>query len=131
MKARCVGPGRSRVPSPSSVVTSRPCAAFTGITQERAATPSISTVQAPHSPRPQPYFGPFSARSLRSTSNSDVVGGAATRTAAPLTFRPIGSAASVAECSMMCVAKDPVKEGRRARQAALAFGSTSGSLNTS
>ena len=28
-----------------------------GMTQERAATPSISTVQAPHSPSPQPYFG--------------------------------------------------------------------------
>jgi len=26
-----------------------------GITQDRAATPSISTAQAPHSPSPQPY----------------------------------------------------------------------------
>ena len=33
----------------------------------RAATPSINTVQVPHSPSPQPYFGPFNARSLRST----------------------------------------------------------------
>lgn len=107
MKARWVGPGRSRVPNPSSVVTSRPCAARTGITQERAATPSISTVQAPHSPRPQPYFGPFSARSLRSTSNSGVAGATATRAAAPLTFRSIGSAAGAvaAVCSMVCVAK--------------------------
>ena len=50
-----------------------------GITQERAATPSISTVQAPHSPRPQPYLGPFSSRSLRSTCSSAVPGAAGTR----------------------------------------------------
>ena len=41
--------------------------AYEQVTQERAATPSISTAQAPHSPSPQPYFGPFRARSLRRT----------------------------------------------------------------
>ena len=57
----------SRVPRPSSVTMSRPAQPSIGITQARAATPSISTAQAPHSPSPQPYFGPFNARSLRST----------------------------------------------------------------
>ncbi len=56
MKALCTGSGRSREPRPSSVTISRPTQPEMGITQERAATPSISTVQAPHSPSPQPYF---------------------------------------------------------------------------
>src|SRR2546427_391696 len=90
MKACCVGPGHWREPRPSSVVTSRPTAARTGITQERAATPSISTVQAPHSPRPQPYLGPFSSRSLRSTCSSAVPGAAGTSHARALTCRRMG-----------------------------------------
>ena len=38
-----------------------------GVMQERAASPSMCTVHAPHCPRPQPNFGPFSSRSLRRT----------------------------------------------------------------
>ncbi|KAG1377328.1 hypothetical protein G6F60_015331 [Rhizopus arrhizus] len=93
MNACCVGPGCCRVPSPSSVVTARPCAALTGITQDRAATPSISTVHAPHSPRPQPYFGPFSSRSLRSTCSSAVSGATGTSYTPPLTVKRIGGGA--------------------------------------
>eukprot|EP01042_Synura_sphagnicola_P009317 gene9317-11961_t len=56
--------------APSSVVTSRPATPCDGITQARAAIPSTSTVQAPHCPRPQPYLGPLSDRSLRSTCSN-------------------------------------------------------------
>src|SRR3979411_1672228 len=60
-----------------------------GITQERAATPSISPAQAPHSPSPQPYFGPFNSRSLRNTYSSAVSGAALTSWILPLTVRRI------------------------------------------
>ena len=43
----------------------RPPMPLAGMTQARAATPSTNTVQAPHSPKPQPYFGLFNCRSLR------------------------------------------------------------------
>ncbi len=38
-----------------------------GVTQERTALPSTSTVQAPHCDNPQPNLAPASDRSLRST----------------------------------------------------------------
>ena len=60
MKARCIGPGFSIVPSPSSVVISRPSSSMIGVTQENTALPSTITVQAPHWPSPQPNFAPFS-----------------------------------------------------------------------
>ena len=52
---------------PSSVVISTFAACDTGLTHERTASPPMSTVQAPHWPRPHPNFGPSSPRSLRST----------------------------------------------------------------
>src|ERR1700755_501198 len=85
MKACCTGSGCSREPRPSSVTMSRPLQPSIGITQDRAATPSISTAQAPHSPRPQPYFGPFKARSLRSTCSSGVDGAAGVHPSTPFT----------------------------------------------
>jgi trigger factor len=36
-----------------------------GVSQDITLWPSISTMQAPHWPRPQPNFAPFSLRSLR------------------------------------------------------------------
>ncbi|MCY1183631.1 hypothetical protein D9M73_242700 [compost metagenome] len=88
-------------PSPSRVVISRPAAPAKGMTQERAATPSMITVHAPHSPRPQPYLGPFRHRSLRRISSSGVSGMALTSTGWPLTCREmvvciIGSSLEVA-----------------------------------
>ena len=41
--------------------------ALIGVTQERTALPSTSTVQAPHCANPQPNFAPLSSRSLRRT----------------------------------------------------------------
>ena len=38
-----------------------------GVTQERVALPSTSTVQAPHCASPQPNLAPARNRSLRST----------------------------------------------------------------
>ena len=67
MKARCTAPGRAAVPRPSSVVILRPPSAATGVTHEKIASPSASTVQAPHWPRPQPYLAPLRCSSSRST----------------------------------------------------------------
>src|SRR2546427_7484216 len=86
MKARCSGWSLAIVPSPSSVVMAPFAAADTGTEQERTDLPSISTVQAPHWPRPQPNFGPFSSRSLRRTYRSGVSGATDdTRRVAPFT----------------------------------------------
>jgi hypothetical protein len=49
------------------VVTVWPAALLIGVMQDRTALPSISTVQAPHWPRPQPNFGPCSANGPRRT----------------------------------------------------------------
>src|SRR2546426_1149052 len=86
MKARCSGWSLAIVPSPSSVVMAPFAAADTGTEQERTDLPAISTVQAPHWPRPQPNFGPFSSRSLRRTYRSGVSGATDdTRRVAPFT----------------------------------------------
>jgi hypothetical protein len=46
----------------------------------------MMTVQAPHCPSPQPNFGPWRSRSLRSTYKSGVDGWTSTVWLAPLTF---------------------------------------------
>src|SRR2546428_2654614 len=55
--------------------------------QDLTATPSISTVQAPHWPLPQPYFVPVRPIESRSTHNSGVSGSASTEYWTPLTRR--------------------------------------------
>src|ERR1700732_2970782 len=45
-----------------------------GVTQERAAAPSICTVQAPHSAMPQPNFVPVMFRVSRNTHSSGISG---------------------------------------------------------
>jgi hypothetical protein len=42
------------------VVIARPAALPIGVVHDRTAVPSISTVQAPHWPSPQPNFVPWS-----------------------------------------------------------------------
>src|ERR1700730_4626205 len=105
MKASCTGSGCSREPRPSSVIMSRPTQPSTGITQARAATPSISTAQAPHSPSPQPYFGPFNSRSLRKTWSNAVSGAASTSWILPLTVRRIVLMLLSPGCAAKCRAK--------------------------
>src|SRR5689334_17161553 len=50
-----------------------------------AAKPSISTVQAPHCPSPQPYFVPVRPRRLRNAHSSDSPGATSTSCSEPFT----------------------------------------------
>src|SRR5207253_11252850 len=75
------------VDSPSMVVIFLPMARLACKKQERTARPSISTVQAPHWPMPQPYFVPVRPIESRSTHNSGVSGSASTEYWTPLTRR--------------------------------------------
>src|SRR5439155_21887247 len=74
MNACCSGCGSAGVPRPSSVTIFLPVTALTGVTHERVAFPSTSTMQAPHWPRPQPNRGPCKPTSSRSTYSSGVCG---------------------------------------------------------
>src|SRR5260370_40198045 len=73
MKALWIGSRSSREPNPSSVRMLRPAQPPTGMTHDRAARPSRTTVHAPHSPSPHPHLGPLSLRSLRNTRSKGVV----------------------------------------------------------
>src|SRR3954471_10738567 len=90
------------------VVISLEVTELIGVTQERTALPSTSTVQAPHCASPQPNLAPFSSRSLRKTYSSGVSGSAGTDRLAPLTFRvtaiatPPGLGAHRRCCSAHC-----------------------------
>src|SRR5271165_596362 len=85
MKASCTESGAPFAERPSSVVTARPSTSARMNTQARASLPSTRTLQAPHSPRPQPYFGPFSERSLRRKESSGVDRGKLVMTVLPFT----------------------------------------------
>src|SRR5262245_47462076 len=86
MNACWTGCGCSIVPRPSSLLIAARAACDTGVTHDRTARPPTITVHAPHCPRPQPNFGPFSARSSLSTYNSGVAGSTSTVCGRPLTF---------------------------------------------
>ena len=60
--------------SPSMVVMCLPAAARMGVRQLRVASPFTCTVQAPHSPMPQPNLVPVSARSSRRVPEQRHVG---------------------------------------------------------
>jgi hypothetical protein len=62
--ARCTGCSRPPA-NPSIVVTDLPTTSPTAIRQASAGAPSTRTVQAPHSPSPQPGFAPVKPRSAR------------------------------------------------------------------
>src|SRR6266536_3067117 len=72
MKARCSEFGVPLFANPSSVTMASLPTERMGVTHERVGLPLISTVHAPHWPRPHPKRGPLSARSLRSTYSSGV-----------------------------------------------------------
>ena len=59
---------------PSMVVMLWPATAATGNWQERTATPSRCTVQAPHRPMPQPNLVPVSFKWSRNTHNKGMEG---------------------------------------------------------
>ena len=66
------------------VVIFLPTTAATGITQERTATPSTCTVQAPHWAIPQPYLVPVSPACSRMAHRSGVLGLTLTSSDRPL-----------------------------------------------
>src|SRR5262245_25314800 len=75
--------------SPSIVVTDLPAISDSWVWQENARLPSMCTMQAPHSPVPQPNLVPVSLRPSRSTHNSGVAGGASVDAALPFTVKLI------------------------------------------
>src|SRR5262249_49444448 len=83
-QAFCTGrlPSRSR---PSIVLTERPLASLMAMAQEREASPSMWTVQAPHSATPQPNFVPVSPSSSRRYQSSGIEGSPSNDCSWPLT----------------------------------------------
>src|SRR3984957_916793 len=69
------------------VVTDFPAASDSGVEHERAASPSICTVQAPQAAMPQPNLVPVSLRCSRNTHSSGVLGAASTSCRCPLTVK--------------------------------------------
>src|SRR5437868_3183243 len=67
------------------VVTALPATCETGVEQERVDAPSTCTVQAPHSPAPQPNFVPVSCSVSRKTQSRGVSGATFTVRSFPLT----------------------------------------------
>ena len=57
-----------------------------GVMQERLASPSTWTVQAPHWAMPQPNLVPVSPSTSRSAHSSGMLGSASTSCSAPLTL---------------------------------------------
>src|SRR6266567_9280317 len=72
---------------PSMVVTLVPTAPLTGKEQERIATPSTWTVQAPHCAMPQPYLVPVRPTFSRIAQSSGVSGSTSTSKVLPLIVR--------------------------------------------
>src|SRR6201996_6319238 len=68
------------------VVILVPTAPLTGNEQERVATPSICTVQAPHCAMPQPYLVPVRPSVSRKTQSKGVRGSAFACSDLPLTL---------------------------------------------
>ena len=69
------------------VVIFLPTASLTGTPQERTATPSIWTVQAPHCAMPQPYLVPVRPMFSRIAQSSGVSGSTSTSIVLPLMVR--------------------------------------------
>src|SRR5262249_42885570 len=73
--------------SPSMVVICLPTTAATGTEQERIATPSTCTVQAPHCAMPQPYLVPVRPTFSRNAHNKGVSGSTSTLRDCPFIVR--------------------------------------------
>src|SRR5882757_5826935 len=84
MKARCSGCGRSAVPRPSTVVTSLSATDQSGMSQADTARSPMMTLQAPHSPAPQPKCVPVMPSCARRISSSERSGSASISVSAPL-----------------------------------------------
>ena len=66
-----------------------------GVMQDRVATPSICTVQAPHSAMPQPNFVPVMPSTSRNTQRSGVSPSTSTLCVSPLTLMAKVTASSL------------------------------------
>src|SRR5688500_7371639 len=66
------------------VVISCDAATLIGVTHERAALPSISTVQAPHMPMPQPYLVPVRRSLSRRNHSKGIAGSPSCENGSPL-----------------------------------------------
>src|SRR5438874_7666710 len=71
------------------VVICFPSAPLTGNEQERVATPSMWTVQAPHCAMPQPYLVPVRPTCSRIAHNSRVLGSTSISCVPPLMVRRV------------------------------------------
>src|SRR5260370_23228138 len=71
---------------PSTVVTSFPAVSRMAVTQDRVACPFTWTVQAPHSPTPQPNFDPVSTKTSRKYHSRGISGSPSNDCSAPCTF---------------------------------------------
>src|SRR5215831_8518410 len=85
--------------TPSIVVITEPSACGTNIRQERTATPSASTVQAPQTPCSQPACAPLRPSTSRRQSSSVVRGSTSTSCSRPLT------------CSLVCMDGPILRDG--------------------
>src|SRR5882724_12659592 len=84
MKARCSGCGRSALPKPSTVAMSLSATDHSGVSHDVTARPLTMTLQAPHSPAPQPKCGPLRPSGPRRMSSRDRSGSASTAVSTPL-----------------------------------------------
>ena len=87
INACCSGCGSSAVPIPSMVSTVLPSASMANTQHELTARPSMMTVQAPHSPRSQPFFAPVRCARSRSTCRSVSCGSTVNARLSPLSVR--------------------------------------------
>src|SRR5579883_1356666 len=81
--------------------------ALSGTWQERVATPSMCTVQAPHWAMPQPYLVPVMPSVSRSTQSNGVRGSAFACSDFPLTLRT-AMTALLAVPSVVPIAENPI-----------------------
>src|SRR5882757_5051523 len=102
MKARCSGCGCSAFPRPSTVMMSLPATDHNGVLQEATARLPIMTLQAPHSPAPQPKCGPVMPSCPRKISSSDRSGSASISVSTPLRRnRTLGITGTLARVSLL------------------------------
>ena len=88
------------------VVISRPSTSAASERHAFTRLPSISTVQAPHWPRPQPFFEPVRCRCSRRASSSVVRGSSVSRCSVPLTRSTTSSGAGAASAPCAAASAD-------------------------
>src|SRR5450631_1939744 len=80
------------------VVIFLPATAETGVMHERCGCPSITTVQAPHRPMPQPNFVPVRPSVSRRTQSNGMAGTASTVCDLPFNVNLTAATKSLLAC---------------------------------